>query len=32
MKGVPRLVVVPGNDLSPLRLSGRKDVPVHTRK
>lgn len=32
MKGVPRLVVVPGNDLSPLRLTGRKDVPVHTRR
>lgn len=32
MKGVPRLVVVPGNDLSPLRLSGRRDIPVHVRK
>jgi len=32
MKGVPRLVVVPGNDLAPLRLTGRKDVPIHTRK
>lgn len=32
MRGVPRLVVVPGNDLTPLRLSGRKDVPIHVRK
>lgn len=32
MRGVPRLTVVPGNDLSPLRLSGRKDVPIHFRK
>lgn len=32
MKGVPRLVVVPGNQLAPLRLSGRTDIPVHSRK
>lgn len=32
MKGVPRLVVVPGNQLAPLKLSGRTDVPIHSRK
>ncbi|TBR22774.1 MBL fold metallo-hydrolase [bacterium] len=32
MRGVPRLTVVPGNDLTPLRLSGRKDIPIHVRK
>ncbi|MBI3297549.1 MAG: MBL fold metallo-hydrolase [Elusimicrobia bacterium] len=32
MKGVPRLTVVPGNDLSPLRLSGRRDVPITSKK
>ncbi|MBI5595606.1 MAG: MBL fold metallo-hydrolase [Elusimicrobia bacterium] len=32
MKGVPRLVVVPGNQLAPLKLSGRTDVPIHSRR
>lgn len=28
-ESVPRLVVVPAHDLSPLRLALRKDIPVH---
>ncbi len=32
MRGVPRLVVVPGNDLKPLKLSGRTDIPVYPKK
>lgn len=32
MKGVPRLTVVPGNDLAPLRLSGRTDIPIYVHK
>ncbi|MFH1723802.1 MAG: hypothetical protein ABII00_04170 [Elusimicrobiota bacterium] len=27
-RGVPRLVVFPGNDLTPLSLSGRSDIPL----
>ncbi|MDE2290974.1 MAG: hypothetical protein KGL53_02730 [Elusimicrobia bacterium] len=32
MKGVPRLTVVPGNDLAPLRLSGRTDIPIDQKR
>lgn len=32
MKGVPRLTVVPGNSLAPLRLSGRRDIPIFSKK
>ncbi|HAH05947.1 MAG TPA: hypothetical protein DCM05_05355 [Elusimicrobia bacterium] len=28
-EAVPQTVVLPGNDLRPLRLAGRNDVPVH---